>query len=864
MPFKKSSPTTAAPDSPEQLFMDFPRRKYSGVLDHQGQILRTCGTTALQSSEVALQLPTGSGKTLVGLLIAEWRRRKFSERVLYLCPTNQLVNQVVEESVNKYGLDVNGYTGSARAYDPTAKSQYTNADRVAVTNYNSLFNTNPFFKDPDLIIVDDAHAAENYIAQLWTFRVERFREEHSVLFAAISGVLKSALEPHLYVRLTGEWANLTDRLWVDKIPTPDMVRITPDLREVIDLHVGKLDLKHPWMMISEHLHACQLYISSSEILIRPLIPPTWTHPSFEGAKQRIFMSATLGAGGDLERLTGRRHITRLAIPQGWDRQGIGRRFFIFPGMSLDDAGIRAVRRAFMSRAGRSLVLVPTNDAGQAIKDDITENINFKTFSADDIESTKAPFIQESHAVAVVANRYDGIDFPGDDCRLLFIEGLPRATNLQERFLMTRMGANLLFNERVQTRVLQAVGRCTRSLNDFSAVVVTGEELPDYLTDIKRRRYLHPELQAELGFGIEQSQDVKSDVLIELLGIFLEHGKEWEDEGNKAILTKRDAASRIEFPAMNELESAVCHEINFQVRMWQGDYEKAFEEAREVIGVITHSELRGYRAWWHYMAGSAALLAEKAGVTGMASLAREQFTRAKETARGVPWLVTLARHENESQPAEDRNAAVFRQIERVESNLMSLGKLHNRAYSAREHEILGGLASPDSFEQAQLMLGELLGFNVGKIEADGTPDPWWLAESRCLVFEDHAGAKDAGATVNTTKARQAASHTDWIHTHVASVDEVDVLSVMVTPAKLAKRGAEPSLKKVALWPLEEFCSWAQEALAILRDLRTTFSEPGDLEWRIRAAEAFERHRMDAPSLYEWLSGRRASDAMTFVD
>ncbi len=25
---------------------------------------------------------------------------------------------------------------------------------------------------------------------------------------------------------------------------------------------------------------------------------------------------------------------------------------------------------------------------------------------------------------------DGIDFPGDDCRLLFIEGLPKATNIQ--------------------------------------------------------------------------------------------------------------------------------------------------------------------------------------------------------------------------------------------------------------------------------------------------------------------------------------------------------------------------------------------------------------------------------------------------
>jgi hypothetical protein len=40
-------------------------------------------------------LPTGSGKTLVGLLIGEWLRRKNKERVVFLCPTRQLVNQVI-------------------------------------------------------------------------------------------------------------------------------------------------------------------------------------------------------------------------------------------------------------------------------------------------------------------------------------------------------------------------------------------------------------------------------------------------------------------------------------------------------------------------------------------------------------------------------------------------------------------------------------------------------------------------------------------------------------------------------------------------------------------------------------------------
>ena len=72
--------------------------------------------------------------------------------------------------------------------------------------------------------------------------------------------------------------------------------------------------------------------------------------------------------------------------------------------------------------------------------------------------------------------------------------------------MTQMGAHVLYNERIQTRIIQAVGRCTRSLEDYSAVVITGEDLPDYLTNKKFITYLQPEFQAEIIFGIEQSKD----------------------------------------------------------------------------------------------------------------------------------------------------------------------------------------------------------------------------------------------------------------------------------------------------------------------------------------------------------------------
>lgn len=864
MAFKKPTSHAAVPESPDRLFRDLPRRKHASLFDHQGQVLRNYVAQALNASDVALQLPTGSGKTLVGLLLAEWRRRKFRERVVYLCPTRQLVNQVAEEASAKYGLTVEPFTGKVKNYTPEAKTAYADGERVAVTTYNSLFNVNPFFEDPDVVIVDDAHAAENYIASQWTMRVSRFEESDGTLFKAMASVLKGVLSESSYTRLTGDWQSIDDITWVDKIPTHRLVDIAEELRAAIAENIRDSDQRFAWRMLADHMRACQIYVSCSEILLRPLIPPTWSHGPFANAKQRIFMSATLGAGGDLERLTGRPKITRLAIPDGWDRQGIGRRFFIFPEKSLNEEETKDLRRRLMRMAGRSLVLTPSQFEADEIAEDVTEELKYPVFSAADLESSKAAFTKSAQAVAVIANRYDGIDFPGDDCRLLFVEGLPRATNLQERFLMNRMGASLLFNERVQTRVLQAIGRCTRGLNDYSAVVVTGEDLPAYLTDRKRRSYFHPELQAELEFGVDQSTQVKAQDILDNFEIFLEHDEAWED-ANQAILETRETASQDEFPAMDQLEAAVAHEIAWQTSMWSEDYAKAYEAAREVLGGLADSALRGYRALWHYLAGASAELAAAEGEPGFDVHARTQYRKAKEAATGIPWLIALARGGSAAaQSAEEQDQTILMlQVEQLEAQLVKLGTLHNRGFSAREREIRDGLKDGDTFEQAQVLLGEHLGFLAGKRESDASPDPWWIVGSLTLVFEDHANADGAAAVIDATKARQAASHPEWMREHVPPSAGTSIQPVLVTPAKKAKEGAVPHLARVAHWDLEDFRVWAESALVAVRELRRSFQEPGDLAWRAQAAEALSEIRADAPSLYAWLAARPARDHLAKV-
>lgn len=861
MAFKTPPTASTVPETPDKLFRELTRRKFPDVLPHQASMMQAYAAKAINAPDVALQLPTGSGKTLVGLLIAEWRRRKFRERVVYLCPTRQLVHQVAEQANEKYGLSVATFVGKQRDYSPGDKTDYLQADKIAITTYSGLFNTNPFFDQADVIFVDDAHASENYIAAHWTLRVSRVEDRYKALHQALSNVIGPCLSATDLSRLRGVWEDVVDRNWVDKLATPTATRLAPQIIEILDAHTNGTDLAFPWSLIRGHLDACHIYLTSQEILIRPLLPPTFSHPAFETAKQRIFMSATLGAGGDLERLTGRKSILRLPAPDGWDTQGVGRRFFIFPEMSLTPDQAVELRTQLMQRAGRSVVLVPSDKAARAIADEIDEKLKFPVFQASDIEESKADFVALPQAVAVVANRYDGIDFAGDECRLLFIEGLPKAMNAQERFLMTRMAANALYNERIQTRVVQAIGRCTRSLEDYSAVVVSGEELPDYLADVRRRPYFHPELQAEISFGTHQSKDTGLADLVENFNIFLKNDWDWE-HANRQILEERDRAHQQFLPAIQELAKAVGAEIDYQTALWRRDFDGAIAAADRVLGTLAAPELRGYRALWNYLAGSACHLAALRGNTAMDAKSRQYFKDAHGCAPNIPWLTAFARKEvGEAVTAQADDIALQQQVERVGAELTRLGATHDRDFAKLEQSILEGLRHADTFENAQKDLGSLLGFNAGKVESEGSPDPWWISGGRCIVFEDYVNTTDG--TLSVTKARQATSHPDWMRANVAESAECEFQAVLVTPATKISAAAVVHAAGLLYWGLDDFRVFAAHALQVIRQLRTTFFEQGDLVWQAEAAEQLKQQGLDFASICKRLVTKPVATCMQAV-
>lgn len=861
MAFKRIRDASVGTTTIESLFQDLRGRRVDSPWGHQVDLWRTYEQHAPQSADVAIQLPTGSGKTLVGLVLAEWRRRKFQERVVYLCPTRQLANQVATQAREQYGLDVALLVGRKDDFDRGLSGDYLAAQRIAVSTYSGLFNVNPFFSDPHVVICDDAHAAEQYVAKHWSLEIST--EDHPALHIAVASILNRFLEPHAQARLSGDARADIDLSWCDKLPSPQWFDVEAEVSSVIDTHVADTKLRFAWNQIRPHLQACHLYMGHGRILIRPFIPPTETHAPFAGARQRVYMSATLGEGGELERIFGRRRIKRLEIPQGWNKQGLGRRFYFFPERALDEDDATNLSIEMMQEAGRSVVLVPNDRSARAVTELVTRSLHLPVFQARDLEVSKHPFLAAGHAVVVAANRYEGIDFPGDESHLLIVMGLPRATHLQERFLLDRMGASAMFNERILTRVIQAFGRCTRSATDYSAVVVQGEELYRYLMRSETRAPLDPEMQAELEFGILQSDGVDAVGAIQNLRTFLEQGDAWK-EVDKDILSLRAKKTQTPFPGIDELQASVLHEVDYTYAVWSGDLEGARDACDRVLALLKNPAVSGYKAWWSYVAGAVCWSAVRKGGARFEVPARRYFRSAAHEARFVSWLSDLTVKYGEP---DDRNGRptppeVARMLERIEERFLALGTANMRRFSMEEKTILEGLnGDAPQFEEAQRRLGLLLGFVAGNSDEQGAPDPWWqLDNTKCLVFEDHSDAKP-GSSLDGKKARQAALHPNWLREKKLVPDDCEVRSVLVSPVTRADGAARPHLGDFAIWPLQEFQEWARTAVAALRRLRRDFNDRGDLAWRAQAAAALEDSGLLPSDVWKTATARRGAEVLT---
>lgn len=845
--FKTSKSDNTNFSTPQEMFQDNKMKSIMGLIDYQSKTLDNYMNTiqsngAIVNKYVAFELPTGSGKTLIGLLIAEFHRRKFHRKALFLCPTNQLVSQVCYQAKKQYGIDTVAFSGKQSDYSVNDRSAYILGQKIGVTTYSSFFAISEYFEDPDILIFDDVHSSENYIADGWSLDIQR--KYYEPLYLELAECLRDALGDSGYSRMLAPDPYVGDvSNWCNLLPHPMIESKIQDIYDIINSNVQDTALRYSWSRISDHLSECNIFVSWDSILIRPYIAPTESFTPFKRAKQSVFMSATLGKSGELERVTGVNNIKLLPMVSDWDKKGLGRKFFVFPDLSFEEKYHNDFILKLHKIAKRSVVIVPSlRDQEDIIKIIEKNSPTTRTFSAEDLIASREEFLKCEDAMAVIANRFDGIDFPDDESRMLIVYNLPKVTHLQEKFLYSRMAASILFSERVKTRIVQAVGRCTRNASDFAVVCILGHTVLNELVSDKNLKSYRPEMRAEIQFGVVNSTDL-TDVaeLFNNIELFLKRDLQWQ-EAEDEIVRLRDkyvaeGDDEQQLLIFEKLHKSAIKEVELQYCLWKKDYQKAFEIIQQIISELDAPALSGYKCFWQYLGGS---IGRKLG-SPYNQKSIQLFQEAAKGNLGVTWLSQLAKISSDTDGLEAESKDYFCDtVDRIEEQLGAFKS--GKRFESKIAEIINGLTveSGIKFEYYHVELGRMLGYYAGNSKEGSAPDPYWVInDDICIVFEDKIYENNS-KKIPTTDVTQAKRHEAWIRSNIKTLrKDAVVYTVMITNSESIEDDAKIHATGIFYCNRRDFVIWANTALNCLRTCKSLFCETGDAEWRLEAQKVFRQ-------------------------
>ena len=793
--------------SPEELFGKLTGRapSHAYLRGPQQDVLREY-EEYVDAPNVAAELPTGTGKTTVGLLIAEWHRRT-GKRVAYLSLTNQLARQVLEEG-RRLGVPCADLRGKKNERSAAAEGRFKARRGVGVSSYSNLFNVNPLIRECELLVLDDAHGAEQHVCEMWTVVVRKSGDE--ALFNSLLTDLRHGMsESQLSALLDPSGFRTVDM--VDVLSHPECLTAATATLDKVDTP----SIRFPWSQIRNRLPACLFLVSSSEITVRPLIPPTHTHTPFAAATQRIFMSATLGGDSDLRRAY---CIDKVKVVRAKSQQW-GRRYIFVPGMYINadeaDALVGKVWEGMAPR--RAVLLAPSRHALNRAFAAVTGQTSVPAvrFDAADIQDSVDGFVGHDNAILALAARYDGLDLPGDQCRLLVMAESPAATNALERNLSERWKLGPVLRKRERTRLVQGMGRCTRDATDFAVIIWLGQSLVNAAVSEVLLAGMPAELAAEIRWGLKQVEAVKSaGEVADMIGGLLVDA-DYRKSADALIGEAIDAGPVEE--QLEEYEKVGADEVYFSRAMWDEDYGRALELARSIVDGITAEELAGYRAWWWYLASMAAALAKNT------SGARDALQRGAACGVNAGYLRWVAIHRAAGNVTvavgdlEPNGEAIWDIIEcwgwagpKFAANIENLRSRLDDPRHAAYHE---GLET----------LGKCVGAATIRTTEPGAPDVVWSFPADTHFSFEAKTEKKKGGQLSKKDLQEARGHVDWVRARVADDGKTATVDpIVVSPDSTVHEIGEPFKGGLYYLAPPEICVFAQKVSEQIWQLRLKYA------------------------------------------
>ena len=580
---KLSSPKSSKPiTDPIELFQSL-KVKDATINDlwlAQGDALR--GWDAKRThDDVAIVLNTGAGKTLVGLLAAQSIVNETSEHVLYVCSSIQLVEQTAAKAEG-YGIKVTKYFRGD--FDNTL---YQRCLAPCITTYQAVFNgKSRFLQDnPKAIIFDDAHTAEHLLRDYFTLRIKQ--ENFSGLFSQIANLFQS------YYKKIGTGVSYSEILKQKDykqyfVPPFALYEQHNELeRFLLNAKLNEnRETMFSWEYLKDRIDLCTLFISGREIAFTPPVVPVRDIPYFQKGVRRLYLSATLAAGDKFVRTFGQ--VPEIIAPK--TTAGECERLIIIPSLNKKCKKDTDVAKSII-RDKKALILVPSYRREKVWKDVLTKQ------AEDDVTEKIEKFKQSnSPDKLLLVSRYDGVDLPGDTCRVMVIDDLPSSLNPLERYFWEQLSLAKSLRSAIASRVVQGFGRISRGMSDYGVVVITDKKLINWILEPKNQAALPPFLRQQLELGINLSEQVDSlDDLVDTASQCLNRDSGWIDYYQEYI---EQSSSDYEATTNEEALNIARVEVEFGNFLWQRNYEKA---AKSLEKSLTETfKLSNSTGAWHLL------------------------------------------------------------------------------------------------------------------------------------------------------------------------------------------------------------------------------------------------------------------------
>nr|MDP8928913.1 hypothetical protein [Actinomycetota bacterium] len=156
-------------NSYEALFARHRSARVPTLWGWQSEVLAAYSAVA---GDAAVELPTGTGKTLIGLLAGEHFRDSEGDPVAYLAGNKQLAQQVARQA-RDLGFPVVQFQGSKDTWLARDVRRFNYGQAIGVMNYWNYFNASPGVEPAGMLILDDVHLLESPLRDFFTVSLRR-------------------------------------------------------------------------------------------------------------------------------------------------------------------------------------------------------------------------------------------------------------------------------------------------------------------------------------------------------------------------------------------------------------------------------------------------------------------------------------------------------------------------------------------------------------------------------------------------------------------------------------------------------------------------------------------------------------------